>query len=307
MNYLINKIYGTLELNEKYKISKIYSIKNIEKYILVNNITKNIKFIENQLIGGDVSFNTYKIKNDQLNTERAIVNNNEYYYYNVERYMPPNDSNIFIDMVSINKKNYQDDDNKICGSIQIDKTNNHATIISLGKQYRCIKPIDNNVSFKYGDITFQIMLDICKRENIKYINLTDNAHITCGDNNINLDLLKTMTHGMTHYRKYGFKFKNYIDEETYIFNKKLYDTIPTIKKNKLIDLIKSTDSKIKNKVIDILMKFNKNDISVRKFIGILTLDLENIEMCKLAHDLYPILFVKSGYKSYLTDSFYLNL
>jgi hypothetical protein len=60
---------------------------------------------------------------------------------------------------------------------------------------------NGNVEFKYEDILFQIMINICKKENIRQIELTDNLYRQCGNVNLSLDFLKTMTQGFTHYFK----------------------------------------------------------------------------------------------------------
>ena len=158
------------------------------------------------------------------------------YYYRVERYSTnegtkyEDNNNKFIDFITIKDKykNFVD-----CGSISINIKNKTASITSLGNSPKCLRST-NNVKFKYGDILFQIMLSICKKENLKEIELTDNSNRKCGDIDLSLDYLKTLTHGFPHYHKYGFKFKNDEDNKILNDNYKNYQNDPKITKNKLL-------------------------------------------------------------------------
>jgi hypothetical protein len=250
------------------------------------------------------------------NTGKFNVNiDNNKYYYKVERYSSgENETNEdkefkFIDLITIKDK-YKE--NIHCGSIAIDIINNTATITSLGSNEKCLKS-KNNVEFKYGDILFQIMIYICKKENINKIELTDNSYKKCGNNILNLNYLKTLTHGFPHYYKYGFKYKNE-DDNTILKNNHIkFLTDPKININNLITLIKNK-SKNKNaidKSINILNKYEKkyniDKISIKKFVKILTLDIFNIEFCELIECIYVNLFKLSGYEPYYTKDLELNL
>jgi len=203
------------------------------------------------------------------------------YYYRVERYSTgENESDEynefkFIDLITIKDKYKK---NIHCGSIAWDMVNNIATITNLGSDSKCIKSKDN-IEFKYGDILFEIMLYICQKENIKKLELRDNSYKKCVNKTLNLNYLKTQTHGFTHYYKYGFKFKNSDDNETLKNNYKIFLTDPKIKKDKLMTLIKNkiNNNKTIEQVINILdqyeKKYNTNIISIKRFVKILRLDL----------------------------------
>ena len=268
------------------------------------------------------------------------------YYYRVERYStcsPSKDGNLamrgegtkhedkeykFIDFITIKDKYKGLVD---CGSISIDIKNKTATITSLGngpfskfiKNFdglqkknivfflgspKCLKS-KNNVEFKYGDILYQIMLYICKKEKLKKIELTDNSNRKCGDIDLSLDYLKTLTHGFPHYHKYGFKFKYDEDNETLKENYNNYQNDPKITKNKLLSLLKKkkVDEKTIESINKVLDKLPNNEISIKKFVKLYTLDLINKENCDLIHKIYIELYKEAGYKFYSTKDYVLNL
>ena len=207
-----------------FKLHKIYK-KNI------NLMGGNPK--EKKEIDYDEEFN----KEYDNNTGKFNIEiNNDKYYYRVERYSTNEGTKFedkkfkFIDFITIKDKYKGVVD---CGSISIDVKNKTATITSLGNDSKCLKS-KNNIKFKYGDIMYQIMLYICKKEKIKKLEITDNSNRKCGDINLSLDYLKTLTHGYPHYHKYGFKFKYDKDNKILIENKNNYNNDPKITKNKLL-------------------------------------------------------------------------
>jgi hypothetical protein len=288
----------------------------LEKYVKISNykinIGKHIKYNG----GGEIINNTYNPdKINQTNKEIIQIDNNNF-YYNVEKYNLLNDNeNLMIDIVAIKKKDFNKNDD-ICGSIQIDKNTLIASIIGLGNEFKCIKLKNGEDEYKNGDIVFQIMLDICKKENIKQINLTDNSYKKCRGLEINLNVIKTMTVGKTHYMKYGFKLKKKSETNRYEYNKKLFDSDPIINKLEFVDLILSseTDIGVKKYLFDILNAMNVENISIKNFLLLLMSKkdpnnnkLEDINYCKLIYDIYDILFEKAGYKTYINCDYYLNL
>ena len=157
------------------------------------------------------------------------------------------------------------------------------------------------------------MINICKKENVKTIELTDNSYRQCGDVNLSLDYLKTMTHGFTHYHKYGFKYKYVSDNKTLKKNHELFLTNPTIKADVILKILKN--KKIDNETIDIIKKLfetykkdtKSDDISVKKFIKFHTTDLTNKKRCKFIERIYIDLYKKAGYKTYFTKDYILKL
>ena len=310
-NNLIDKIYLSLNDYEKTKINKL---NKLDKYKKISEIKKKIQIFK--FYGGDVISNTYnKNKIEELNKEIVIIDNNEY-FYNIGGYSSFGDNeNMIIDIVSIKKKDYNNND-YICGSIQIDKNTLIATIIGLGNEYKCVKLKNGNDVYKNGDIVFQIMLDICKKENIKQINLTDNSYKKCGDIEINLNVLKIMTYGKTHYMKYGFKFKKKSELTKYEYNKKIFDLDPKVNKIDLINLIRSSKTNIETKqyIIGVLHMSKSLDISIKYFLLLLMSkknpnneNLEDKNYCQLIYDIYDSLFEIGNYKMHVNNDYYLNL
>ena len=183
----------------------------------------------------------------------------------------------------------------------------------MGNSPKCLLLPDNKTKIKYGDVLFQIMLNICEKENIKKIELTDNSYRLCGDVNLSLDYLKTLTHGFTHYYKYGFKYKYEPDNKILKENHKHFLTTPTIKSKEILSLLK--EKKISSKIIDKIIKLfeiykkenNSDDISVRKFVKFHTHDLTDIERCKFIEKIYIDLYKLTGYKIYSTKDYILTL
>lgn len=266
-----------------------------------------------KLIGGEP--NDYNKKYNNGSGKYNITLNGDQYYYNVERYSYVDEKNVkddrftFIDLITIKDKY---NNNIHCGSIAIDTKTKKATITSLGNSPKCL--ISNgNVEFKYGDILFQIMINICKKENVKQIELTDNSYRQCGHFNLSLDFLKTMTHGFTHYHKYGFKYKYEPDNQILKENYKRFLTAPTIKANQILNLLK--EKKIDDERIERIKKFiekfkkenNNDNIPIKLFVKLQTYDLTNIERCKFIEKIYIDLYTLAGYKPYLTKSYILKL
>ena len=286
------------------------------------------------LIGGDPK--DYNKEYDNNTGKFNIDIDKNKYYYRVERYSTnegtkyEDKDNKFIDFITIKDKYKQFVD---CGSISINIKNKTASITSLGNSPKCLRST-NNVKFKYGDtqeilsydnisgahkeiiindffgyILFQIMLFICKKENLKEIELTDNSNRKCGDIDLSLDYLKTLTHGFPHYHKYGFKFKNDEDNKILNDNYKNYQNDPKITKNKLLSLLKNNniDKKIIESINKVLAQLQNDEISIKKIVKLYTLDLDNVEYCDFIHKIYIQLYKQAGYKPYYTKDYVLNL
>jgi hypothetical protein len=283
-----------------FKLSKTY-----ERNIILRGGNPKDKKVK---IDYDKEYNKeYDNNTGKFNIE---IDNNKF-YYRVERYSTNEGTEYedkeykFIDFITIKDKYKGLID---CGSISINIKNKIATITSLDSDSKCLKS-KNDVDFKYGDILYQIMLYISKKEKIKRIELTDNSNRKCGDIDLSLDYLKTLTHGFPHYHKYGFKFKYDEDNETLIENYKKYQNDPKITKKKLLSLLKkkNVDEKTIESINKILDKLPNDEISIKKFVKLYTLNLLNKENCDMIHKIYIELYKEAGYKFYSTKEFYLNL
>lgn len=187
-----------------FKLQKIYT-QEIKLCLISGAHQKNedifLGFKKNiNLIGGNLeekkdNINYDKEYNKEYDNNTGNFNidiNDNKYYYRVERYSTGEgtkyedtqeiklclisgahqkiDNNFigckkfkFIDFITIKNKYKGLVD---CGSISVDIKNKTATITSLGNDSKCLKS-KNNIEFKYGDIMYQIMLHICKKEKIK--------------------------------------------------------------------------------------------------------------------------------------------
>lgn len=282
-----------------FKLHKIYE-KNIN---LIGGNPKEKKEIDH----GKEFNKEYDNSTGKFNIE---IDNNKY-YYRVERYSTGEGTKYedkkfkFIDFITIKDKFKGLVD---CGSISMDIKNKIATITSLGNDSKCLKS-KNNIGYKYVSILYQIMLYICKKEKLKKIELTDNSHRKCGCIVLSLDYLKTLTHGFPHYHKYGFKFKYDEDNEILKDNYNNYQNDPKMTKTKLLSLLKKkkVDEKTIGSINKILDKLPNDDISIKKFVKLYTLDLTNKENCDLIHKIYIELYKEAGYKPYHTKDYILNL
>ncbi len=301
MNNLKQKLFKFFNNEEKSNL--LQRIPNLNEYNLVLSKRKNLI-----LKGGNKETEDYEniynnIYNNKSGKFYLKINDNKY-YYRTDRYSPSNNE-IFIDLITL-KDEYKN--NIHCGSIQIDKSRGIANILSLGNSTLCIESKNPNIKFKYGDIIFQIMIYICKKENIKKIELTDNSNITCANHKLKLSYLKTMTHGLPHYAKYGFIPKDSDDKIIFDQNYQIYLQNPRINKSELINLIKgTTDKKIISQIIKVLNEINEQNISIKKFISMVTTNLENNQFCELANKIYKKLYISAGYKPLLSQDYKLKL
>ena len=299
MSILREKLIKILNSEERINLMNMKISLNNYKYEYKKD--RNIIFA---LRGGNNKYKEYDKNYDNKTGKYNIIIDDNKYYYRVERYSGDEDFRI-IDIISI-KDEYKN--NIDCGSIQIDKKQRIATIISLGNSNKCIKSDNKKVKFKYGDIIFQIMMNICKKENLRKIELSDNSNINCSGYSLILNYIKTMTHGIPHYYKYGFKFKLENDNKILNNNYKNYMKDPKINKNDLLEIIKNKGSvNIINHLYKVINKLSKEEISIKKFILLLTQDLENREYCELTNNIYITLYEYGGYKPYYSKSYELLL
>lgn len=296
MNVLKQKLlkYATFE-QQMYILQHVRKI-GIHKHINSSDYIKlNFKLLNNNSLKKNLNGGFGKYNNKSGDFEIDLDNNT--YHYKIDRYSPEGEKEFkIIDLITIKEK-YRGGIIE-CGSIQIDLKKKTANILSLGNSNKCLESKLNNVNFKFGDIIFQIMIHICKKENVIKIELVDNSGIKCNGYSLNLSYLKTITHGVTHYRKYGFKLKNELDEQIARENHDIYMSDPQITKKKLLKLILTNANKeIIEKLIKSINEIDKPTISIRKFTKLM-LDLNDEYSCELIYKIYINLFSLAGYKAY---------
>ena len=298
MNSLRLKLYKYMTNEQKTWLFLI--VLNINAYKLQSSYKSNFT-----LNGGDNNLNEYEKTYNNSTGKFNIEIDGDKYYYRVDRYSPDNDKQFkIIDLITIKDK-YRE--NIHCGGIQIDRETKIANILNLGNSNKCLLST-NNTKFKYGYILFQIMIHICKKEKVKKIQLTDNSTITCGKYDLILNILKIITHGHPHYTKYGFRFKDKINNEIMENNYEIFLSNPTINKNELINLIKeNANDNIINKLLKVLNKFEGNEVSIKKFVKLLMIDLDNNDYCELIHKIYQKLYLLANYTPLISSKYELDI
>ena len=298
------KLYDRLiELYKNYK-SQLSSILglfyNIDIDFQIINKSKNKKLIFKYQDGGKIK--SYNFENNN-------------YYYNVEYAKSKDNSSNEVHLVTIN------DGTVGCGLILIDNKTHYANIQSVADYSDCIKCDNPNIKYKVGAIMIQIMIEECKKLNVKKITLEDNSKKYFSGSSIELIYYRTMAQGIPYYSKFGFKHttrlkvrnnqNNWLSNPTItknkikkIFNKDIEDNEENSKIIKLFNKIvdKYTDNIIvSNFVINLFDKavIKEKDISEKR-----NLKLVNKKINLYAKILYLILkdlYIESGY-SLLPDN-----
>lgn len=290
-----NSFLDVLEFLKDNKIIYLHFIKN--RKIPLKFKYKNIK-------GG----NFYKRNIDISNKYNVLI----------DEYNDIIDENIkIINFIKLNAeldKNNEYNENEHCAVIIIDKKRKKANIQSINNYNDCVKCIENNNDYKIGDILMKIIIMICKENNLKEINLTDNSYLLCYDVKIPLIILRTMTIGEPYYCKFGFIPKYKEEYEVLKKNKKTYLSKPELSKEELIKLFmyKKFDENNKNdrKMLSFINKLliprllpNNNVSEILKMI----IDYKMIIGCRIILNIYNKLYERLNYSIYEKKEFYLKL
>ena len=146
------KLYDRLiELykNDKSQLSSILGLfYNIDIDFEIINKSKNKKLIFKYQDGGKIK--SYNFENNN-------------YYYNVEYAKSKDNSSNEVHLVTIN------DGTVGCGLILIDNKTHYANIQSVADYSDCIKCDNPNIKYKVGAIMMQIIIEECKKLNVKKI------------------------------------------------------------------------------------------------------------------------------------------
>jgi len=266
-----------------------------------NNINDDSKIIKINLRNDEYEARIYEYDDDYTNSINFIK----------------------IHSVANNNNEFNEDDH--CGVILIDKENN-ATIQSIDKYNDCLKCI-NNKKFKTGEVLMQIMIGICVYKNIKKIQLIDNSNITCGNEQIPLIYLRTITHGVPYYTKFNMFPINHNDIKnkenisiknelkTFNDNLNIFKNKPSISKEEFIKLLnyKIFDNKSDKHLIkyinEILMpRINKykNYVLISEIIYKIGKDNNEVS-CELLHNILMDVYKICGYLKYKYKHFEITL
>ena len=211
------KLYDRLiELykNDKSQLSSILGLfYNIDIDFQIINKSQNKKLIFKYQDGGKIK--SYNFENNN-------------YYYNVEYAKSKDNSSNEVHLVTLN------DGTVGCGLILIDNKTHYANIQSVADYSDCIKCDNPNIKYKVGAIMMQIMMQImiekCKKLNVKKIILEDNSKKYFLGSSIELIYFRTMAQGTPYYSKFGFKHTTPLKVRN---NKNNWLSNPTITKNKI--------------------------------------------------------------------------
>lgn len=234
---LVDKISNIMNINPKSQTDFLLDIAHLK--------VKKLKHIDIKKIKLNFVNQSGDIKN-------IIIDNNEY-FYNIE-------TGIIVDA---KKQEYALklitlDGFEGCGTILYNLQNKKANINNVYSANECILTKDPNIKYKVGDILMQIIIYMCKRLKIKYIELTDNSNYPFTGEGVKLSIFRTMTKGEPYYLKFGFL--NTVEKNKIDKNKKVYKTKPKMNADEILKIIKNNiDSKNKyyDDAINILDKVKK--------------------------------------------------
>ena len=204
---------------------------NIFMYMENNNITNKaistktkhkIKF--KKQTGGEI----YQIK----------LKDNQTYYYNIEDIEPINKTQHKMQFISFDNINE-------CACLTFGKKeskNNVLRIDGIKSFDDCIYCKDKENVFKSGDILMQIILKLVNDEpdfsHIEKIELADNSKKQCFDIGLKLIYLRTMTHGIPYYAKFGFRPVLKTDyEDVFVYNRNNFKLNKTMRRDELLNII----------------------------------------------------------------------
>ena len=222
--------------NDKSQLSSILGIfYNIKTDFQIINKSKNKKLIFKYQDGGKIK--SYNFENNN-------------YYYNVEYAKSKDNSINEVYLITIN------DGTTGCGLILIDNKMNQANIQSVADYSDCIKCDNPNIKYKVGAIMIHIMIEECKKLNVKKITLEDNSKKYFSGSSIELIYYRTIAQGTPYYSKFGFKHTTPLKVRN---NQNNWLTNPTITKNKIKkifnkDIKDIEDNEVNSKIIKLFYK-----------------------------------------------------
>jgi hypothetical protein len=184
-------------------------------------------------------------------------------------------------------------------------------IQSISNQDDCIKSEDNRYKYKVGDILMQIIIQLVKEKklfsHIKQIELTDISKKMCYGIGLQLIYLRTITHGIPYYAKYGFRPNNEEDYDIFKYNRNNFKLNKTITNDKLLQIIEKSKSNDNNSYKKYFYDYIKSNniinpkILLTDMIKVMnnTNDVnEKKEICNFIHKIYKKIFNILGYKDY---------
>jgi len=123
--------------------------------------------------------------------------------------------------------------------------------------------------FKSGDILMQIILKLVKNDpqfsHINKIELADASQKNCYDIGLQLIYLRTMTHGVPYYAKFGFRPVLKTDyENVFVYNRNNFNLNKTMTLDDLLKIINKKKVNMTDKTYQTYKKYIKNKMLINK-------------------------------------------
>jgi hypothetical protein len=183
------------------------------------------------------------------------------YYYNINDIQPIGKSKykmLFMTFDDINE----------CACLTYGKKESNNTVLRIDgiKSFdECIFCKDKKHKFKSGDILMQIILELVKNNpqfsHIDKIELADSSQKQCYDIGLKLIYLRTITHGIPYYAKFGFRPVLKTDyEDVFVHNKNNFKLNKTMIRDELLKIINKKKRNMSDKTYNVYKKYIKKHI-----------------------------------------------
>jgi hypothetical protein len=289
-------------LLQKFHYSNSELLQNIYNKLSNNKLSKGI------LVKYSYKLNfEYQFGGKKYNME---LDDNKVYEYHIDEVTPLDNNQKMINFLNISEM--QED----CACIIYDTKSSNTNVMwieGILNNEDCIICSDKKHKYKVGDILMQIIIELAKSSSkfthIKTIELSDTSIKKCYCIGLELKYLRTITHGIPYYAKYGFRPIHEYDYDVYKYNKQLYKKNILLNNDDIIELIKK--SKISENEYKIYTKYFKNYIYETKLINpkILLIDMLNLiksisdneknkYICLFINSIYKHIYRLIGYKEY---------
>lgn len=253
---ITNTIYDYFDNIEETEIRQNI-IMYMEKYNIGNKAisTKTKHKIKFKNYSSQIGGEAYEIK----------LKDNKTYYYNIENIEPISKSKykmIFMTFDNINE----------CACLTFGKReskNNVLRIDGIKSFDDCIYCKDKKHVFKSGDILMQIILKLVNNDpdfsHIEKIELADNSKKQCYDIGLKLIYLRTMTHGIPYYAKFGFRPVLKTDyEDVFVYNRNNFKLNKTMTRDELLNIIQKKKKNMTETTYNTYKKYIKQLILNRE-------------------------------------------
>lgn len=250
----------------------------------------------------------------QIGGDKKLIKleNGKTYEYHIDTIVPYDDTKTQISFMNLTETH----DN--CVFLFFDNNeseDNTLYIQAIMNQDDCIKSEDKNDVYKVGDILMQIIIQLVKKDkslsHIKQIELSDTSKKMCYNIGIELLYLRTITHGIPFYAKYGFIPEYDIDRDTFRYNRNNFKLNKTITNDELFKIIEKVKINKNKKTNNVYKKYFYNYIKNTNIINpkILLTDMikvmnntndvsEKKEICNIVDSIYKNIYRILGYEDY---------